>query len=246
MRCPTCGEENPPAAERCTACQRALTVPPPRRKVRRCPACGARLGQWDTVCAVCETAVAVVPVPRIVLPASVLVGAMALLLLAFAAWAYQPWNLLLAAVPSPTAARSSLAATEMPDLGVTPTAPATPTPSPTPRIITVTHKVQPGETLASIARKYNTTAEAIMQANQLTSLVIYAGQELRVPVPPEGAPTPTPRRHPVVHIVQPGEYLELIADHYGVTVRAIKDANKLTSDLIHPGQKLVIPVPAQG
>ncbi len=201
------------------------------------------MGQWDTVCAVCEATVDVVPAPRIPIPASVLVGAMALLLLAFAIWAYQPWNLLLAAVPTPTAAvPPTPTAVETP----VPVAPVQPTIIPTPQFITITYTVQPGETLRSIARKYNTTAEAIMQANHLTSLVIYAVQKLLIPVPPAGAPTPTPRRHPVVHVVQPGEYLELIADHYGVTVRAIKDANKLTSDLIHPGQKLVIPVPAPG
>jgi LysM repeat protein len=48
----------------------------------------------------------------------------------------------------------------------------------------------------------------------------------------------------VVHVVQPGEYLEIIAERYGVTVRAIKEANGLTSDVIYPGQELVIPVPA--
>jgi len=241
MRCPVCGADNPAPAEYCGVCRRALTSPLPRRKVRRCPSCGARMKQWDTTCSVCGAAVEVVPVPRLALPASALVAVLAFFLLTCAAWAYQPWNFLLAAVPSPTTTQASPVATWTPAASATATAVASLTP--TPRVVTITHQVQAGETLASIARKYNTTAEAIMRANQLTSLVIYAGQELRVPVPPAGDPTPTPRRQPVVHIVQPGEYLELIADHYGVTVRAIKDANKLTSDLIHPGQKLVIPVP---
>ena len=222
------------------ACQRALVIPAPRKKVRRCPDCGARLGQWDTTCAVCEASVNVVPVPSIPLSASVLVGVMALLLLAFAAWAYQPWEFLLAAAPTPTTTPTSAAAIATPTLaGV-----VTPTIVSPPRIITITHTVQAGETLGSIAKQYGTTVEAIMQANNLTSLAIYVGQELLVPVPADSYLTPTPRRHQVVHVVQPGEYLEIIAERYGVTVRAIMEANDLTSDVIHPGQKLVIPVPA--
>jgi LysM repeat protein len=247
MRCPVCGAENPPAAEYCEACQQAMAGPPPRkrgRKVRRCPECGARMGQWDTVCVVCEATVNVVPMPSIPLPASVLVGVMALLLLAFAAWAYQPWSLL-AALPTPT--RSALGVvTPTPAAAITPTSTGTNVPAivSTPRTITVTHTVQQGETLISIAKQYGTTVEAIMKANDLISLAIYVGQELLIPVPPDGAPTPTPRRRPVVHVVQPGEYLEIIAERYGVTVRAIKEANGLTSDVIYPGQELVIPVPA--
>ncbi|MBU0494830.1 MAG: LysM peptidoglycan-binding domain-containing protein [Chloroflexi bacterium] len=233
MRCPTCGTDNPAQAQVCEECEARL-IAAPARKVRRCPECGARMGQWDTSCAVCNAQVDVVPVPRIPLPASALVGGMALLLLLFAAWSYQPWTLLAMAPPTLTPTSSP-----RPERTATPTPLVTPTALP----ITVTHVVQPGETLMSIAQQYGTTVEAIMQANQLTSLVLVGGQVLRVPVPPAGAPTPTPRRNSVVHVVQPGEFLEIIAERYGVSVRAIMDANDLSSDLIYPGQKLVIPVP---
>ncbi|ADI02383.1 Peptidoglycan-binding lysin domain protein [Syntrophothermus lipocalidus DSM 12680] len=45
----------------------------------------------------------------------------------------------------------------------------------------------------------------------------------------------------VVYIVQKGDTLSEIAVRYKTTVKAIKDANKLSSDLIKVGQKLVIP-----
>ncbi len=44
-----------------------------------------------------------------------------------------------------------------------------------------------------------------------------------------------------VHIVKKGDTLIEIARDYGTTVRAIKDANKLRSELIKVGQKLSIP-----
>lgn len=48
---------------------------------------------------------------------------------------------------------------------------------------------------------------------------------------------------PLVHVVQPGEYLAAIAARYGTTVRAISRANGLRNpNRIYPGQQLVIPV----
>lgn len=46
------------------------------------------------------------------------------------------------------------------------------------------------------------------------------------------------------YTVQAGDSLWLIANKYGTTVTAIKEANKLTSDTIYTGQKLLIPVGA--
>jgi murein DD-endopeptidase MepM/ murein hydrolase activator NlpD len=48
----------------------------------------------------------------------------------------------------------------------------------------VTHVVQPGETLAGIALRYNTTAWAVAQANDLSNPnVIFVGQRLVIPSP---------------------------------------------------------------
>ncbi len=45
----------------------------------------------------------------------------------------------------------------------------------------------------------------------------------------------------VEHVVQKGEYLAVIAEAYGVTVPAIKEANQLKSNELKVGQKLFIP-----
>lgn len=42
------------------------------------------------------------------------------------------------------------------------------------------HTVKSGETLSSIANKYNTTVDAIMKANNLKSTKIYVGQKLKI------------------------------------------------------------------
>ncbi|HLS88614.1 MAG TPA: cell wall hydrolase [Sphingobacteriaceae bacterium] len=44
-----------------------------------------------------------------------------------------------------------------------------------------------------------------------------------------------------VHTVSPGESLWLIAQRYGTTVGALREANGLGGDLIRPGQRLTIP-----
>lgn len=43
------------------------------------------------------------------------------------------------------------------------------------------YTVKPGDTLADIARQFNTTADAIQKANGLTSDIIQIGQELKIP-----------------------------------------------------------------
>ncbi|MEP1307647.1 MAG: LysM peptidoglycan-binding domain-containing protein [Balneola sp.] len=47
-----------------------------------------------------------------------------------------------------------------------------------------------------------------------------------------------------VHTVRSGESVGLIAQKYGTTVRGIYASNDNLSNVIHPGQKLVIPLPA--
>jgi LysM repeat protein len=105
--------------------------------------------------------------------------------------------------------------------------------------------VQRGDTLYSIARRYGTTVNAIVQANGLrNSNWIYVGQRLVIP----GAGTTTTSGSSgssssgSVHVVQRGENLFRIALRYGTTVQALAQANNLSNtSLIYVGQRLVIP-----
>ncbi|MCS7260900.1 MAG: LysM peptidoglycan-binding domain-containing protein, partial [Anaerolineae bacterium] len=67
--------------------------------------------------------------------------------------------------------------------------------APAPGGATTIHIVQPGETLFRIALRYNTTVEAIAQANGISNpWYIYPGQQLTVPLGPTGNVPPAPRR----------------------------------------------------
>jgi LysM domain len=58
--------------------------------------------------------------------------------------------------------------------------------------------------------------------------------------------TPTPKRTatPLVHVVVKGETLNAIATRYGVTLTALEKANGIKDpNLIHVGQRLIIPAP---
>jgi LysM repeat protein len=105
--------------------------------------------------------------------------------------------------------------------------------APTPEI--VTHIVQEGEGLIGIAAFYGVDLNAILDANGLAAdSVIWPGQELLVPL--DAIPQGT------WHTVQPGETLEAIALHYGVSVEEIQNTNSLPDpNAIYEGQRLAIP-----
>ncbi len=76
----------------------------------------------------------------------------------------------------------------LPPVYITPTPTLSPTPC-RPPADWQNYVVQRGDTLYALARRYNTTVYAIVQANCLTSYDIYVGQNLYLPPLP---PTPTP------------------------------------------------------
>lgn len=106
-------------------------------------------------------------------------------------------------------------------------------------VASTTYTVQRGDTLYSLARRFNTTVQAIMSANNLTSTTIYIGQKLTIPG--GSTPNPTPNPAPSTYAVQAGDTLYSLARRFGTTVDAIVTANKLPSTTIYIGQKLTIP-----
>ncbi len=95
------------------------------------------------------------------------------------------------------------------------------------------YTVQNGDSLFLVAKRYGTTAGAIKSANGLSSDWIYPGQRLTVP---GGSGSGTR------YTVATGDTLFLIARRFGTSVDALKNANKLWSNSIYPGQVLYIPV----
>ncbi|USK59203.1 LysM peptidoglycan-binding domain-containing protein [Peribacillus asahii] len=95
----------------------------------------------------------------------------------------------------------------------------------------INYIVQPGDSLDTISQKFETNAERIKDENQLTSNIIYIGQQLVVPV--------TAERN--IYIVQPGDSLYTIAMKFGVSIGELQRINQLRSNIIYVGQQFVIP-----
>jgi LysM repeat protein len=133
------------------------------------------------------------------------------------------------AATATTAASPTRAATTTPAPSATRPATATPAASPTtassPTATAeasggefIEYTVQPGDTLNGIARRYNTTPEAILAVNEIAnpeSLTV--GAVLRIPVSVSDAF--------IEYTVQPGDTLNGIARRYGVTADDILQIN---------------------
>jgi membrane-bound lytic murein transglycosylase D len=114
------------------------------------------------------------------------------------------------------------------------------------------HKVEEGETLASIARKLHVSPVALREVNGLDDeAALPQGTHLVVPMAPgkesslvrvrEGGP-----RYAVRYRVRAGDTLELIADRYDVTPYQIRRWNNLKTSRLTPGKPLRIYVAGGG
>jgi LysM repeat protein len=103
------------------------------------------------------------------------------------------------------------------------------------------HTVQAGETLFSIAVRYNTTVDALLRANPgIDPDRLFVGQRICIPavVPPPPVPCPGG----FFHTVQAGETLFSIAVRYNTTVDALLRANPgIDPDRLFVGQRICIP-----
>lgn len=102
-----------------------------------------------------------------------------------------------------------------------------------------TYTVQPGDTLTRIARLFNTTVDALRQANGIAGDYIAPGEVLVIPA--QGGPS-TPV-NTVSYTVRSGDSLSTIAALFGTTVQAIQAQNSLGGTAIVPGQVLQVPAP---
>lgn len=84
-----------------------------------------------------------------------------------------------------------------------------------------------GDTLYSIARKYNTTVNELLSYNNLSSTALSLGQKIKIPIE-------------FVYTVKKGDTLYSIAQNYNTTVDNIKKKNNLTSNSLSIGQLLLI------
>lgn len=139
------------------------------------------------------------------------------------------------------------------------------TPTATPELVyvTITHVVQKGETIDTIAAQYGITWKEIAEANGIgKDSILSIGQELTIPkvaVAPEATSEPaatrsstpepaqtvepaTPAPAQVTYIVSKGDYIESIAERFGITADQLAEANGITiNTVLQVGQELEIP-----
>lgn len=138
----------------------------------------------------------------------------------------------------------------------------------------VTHTVQAGETLYSIAMHYNVSVYDLAMANGISNpSLIYAGQVLEVPgqvaleptftpdtpdasetpdtpeattvTPPAATPSPVPVGEDLIYVVQPGDNLFRIALKYNMTTTELAAYNGIANPrVIVVGQSIRIPAAA--
>ncbi len=121
------------------------------------------------------------------------------------------------------------------------------------------HRVQAGETLSSISRRFEIGVDRLVAENRITNPnALQIGQEIYIPgrkgsaaapradSPTAGGAGAAPQAGGE-HTVRAGETLSAIARRYGVTTTAIASANRLTNpNALQIGQQLQIPGGAVG
>jgi LysM repeat protein len=122
----------------------------------------------------------------------------------------------------------------------------TPAPAPTPAVGITQYKVAKGDTYSSIAAKFHVTVKALTDANpNVEATKLQIGQTIQIPAPAPTTTAPTLAAPTgdgtTIYEVKSGDTLSRIAGNYGVTVKAIRNLNNLTTDRITVGQKLKIP-----
>ena len=100
------------------------------------------------------------------------------------------------------------------------------------------HRVEPGETLTSIARKYRVTAQAIADANDLErGSQLEAGEKLIIPAT---RPAEETKSRLVRYRVRRGDTIGGIADQFSVTAEQLRKWNGLKSAKVSRGMILRI------
>jgi membrane-bound lytic murein transglycosylase D len=109
------------------------------------------------------------------------------------------------------------------------------------------HRVEYGESLNSIARKYRTSTSVIEEANNLSSDEVVVGSKLIIPIAPGQAGENVAYSHKATRYkVRKGDTLGSIADDFEVPVTKLKSWNRLKGNTVAVGRTLLIYKPLNG
>jgi membrane-bound lytic murein transglycosylase D len=102
------------------------------------------------------------------------------------------------------------------------------------------HKVQAGETLASIARTYHTATQSIAEANDLDETTLSPESRLIIPIAPgKQNDTTTYSRAITRYKIRRGDTVETVAENFGVSAKMIRTWNRLKGDSL-AGRKILL------
>ncbi|MFT5617317.1 MAG: LysM repeat protein [Arenicella sp.] len=113
--------------------------------------------------------------------------------------------------------------------------------------IYVLHKIESGETLYTLAKRYRADMAVLVAANPgIDQENLRVGQLIRIPSQSSRlVATPVVQKEMITHEVQSGETLYRIAKKYNVEEADIKRLNNLPSNTLYKKQSLLIEVPVQ-
>jgi len=97
------------------------------------------------------------------------------------------------------------------------------------------HEVLPGENLAEIARRYRMTTRRLRAINGLKGSGLTAGRRLGIV-----SAYPCRTRRKVKYTVRKGDTLGKVAKKYKLSLWLLKKLNRLKSNRLRPGQRLVV------
>lgn len=100
----------------------------------------------------------------------------------------------------------------------------------------IEYTIKKGDTLYSIANKYDTNVQELKNYNNLTSNTLSIGQIIKIPVSNNNNSTYEE------YIVKSGDSLYSISKRFGYTVQELMNYNNLKSNLLSIGQIIKIPI----
>ena len=103
----------------------------------------------------------------------------------------------------------------------------------------IVYTVKKGDSLYSIAKKYNTTVNELKRYNNLKSELLNIGDRIVIPCNVENDYKPGESNY-VSYTIEKGDTLYSIANKFGTTVDKIKQDNNLTSNNLVVGNILIV------
>jgi LysM repeat protein len=96
------------------------------------------------------------------------------------------------------------------------------------------HVIERGDTLSEIAENHGLDLKELLRLNSVDpDRPIQPGEALKLS--PGGPPRPK------LYVAKPGDTLAKVARHFGVSEKALLEANRMEAGRLNPGQKLVLP-----